>query len=241
MKSLLVSGTDTDVGKTWVTSLLLRKLRNCGLIVGGYKPVCSGAELTAQDGQIWRDLEQIRDACGHQTALDLVCPQRFRAALAPPLAAKIEGRSVDEDLLIAGFQAWEALADYVLVEGAGGLLCPISQSMTIADLAQRLHLPLVIVAANRLGVISHTLLTIEVARNRGLTVAAVILNNVSPSGSVAPGSEVDLVDPAISNPLLLRQWCREIPIFQCDYLGTDLQPLNEEANILDWKSVFGNC
>ena len=182
MKTLFVSGTDTEVGKTWVSCQILEELRKNGHRVGVWKPVCSGAK--EQDGRlVWEDIELLAAAVGvdsNDPALaDRICPQRFMAPMAPNIAARLEGSEVLDNALIRGFEAWRDNADFVLVEGAGGLLSPASDGMLVADLALKLNTPLLLVAANRLGVIHQTLATVEAAQNRGLDVVAVVLNQVA--------------------------------------------------------------
>jgi dethiobiotin synthetase len=176
---LFITGTDTGVGKTYVTARIAEQLRAEGVRVGAYKPVCSGA-LKTTDGFVWEDLEVLHAATGGAFPRERICPQRFTAPLAPPVAAKAEGRIVDGALLRAGATWWSSQCDFLLLEGAGGLLCPLTEDETIADLAVEMRLPLVIVARATLGTINHTLLTIEAARARRLRVAGVILNHVVP-------------------------------------------------------------
>lgn len=223
MKSLLVTGTDTDVGKTWVSGLILRQLTAAGCRVGAYKPVCSGAETSGNGNTTWFDVESLRTAIGCED-IDKVCPQRFLAAVAPNVAAELEGRRVDGSQLVAGFHAWQSQADLVLVEGAGGLCCPLSNNSTVADLAVELKTPIIIVAANRLGVINHTMLTVEVARSRGISVAAVILNEVKPSNSDDQSRD--------SNIAQLRKWLPDVAVYRCEHNAVELQ--TPGTNVVDW-------
>jgi dethiobiotin synthetase len=182
MKTLFVSGTDTEVGKTWMSCQILQQLRRNGHRVGAWKPVCSGA--IEQDGRlVWEDVQLLAEAIGADPAdpalVDRICPQRFMAPMAPNIAARLEGRDVSDDTLISGFEAWKDQADLVLVEGAGGFLSPTSDGMLVADLALKLNAPLLLVAANRLGAIHQTLATVEAAQNRGLDIVAVVLNQVT--------------------------------------------------------------
>ena len=181
LRGLFITGTDTDVGKTYVTSLIARQFVAQGVRVGVYKPVASGCR-PAEDTLLSDDAVALWQAAGKPESLDHVCPQRFQAPLVPHLAAEAEGKQVDEKQFQLGFDWWKDRADVLLVEGAGGWLCPLtSGKFYVADLAAQFALPLVVVAANRLGVLNHTLLTVSVAQARGLPVAAVVLNHVRPS------------------------------------------------------------
>jgi dethiobiotin synthetase len=176
VKGLFVTGTDTGVGKTYVAALIARNLVDQGCRVGVYKPAASGCRME-QGTLVSDDAVALWQAAGRPGELAAVCPQRFAAPLAPHLAAKAEGRRIDEHLLRSGLDYWLARSDVVLVEGAGGLLSPLSHHEYVADVAYDLGFPLVVTARNRLGVINQTLQTLAVAATfrRGLSVAAVVL------------------------------------------------------------------
>jgi len=176
LSGLFITGTDTNVGKTVVATAIVRQLREAGVRVGAYKPAASGAVERLDGNLVWDDVEQLSQALGDEYPAERICPQRFAAPLAPPLAAGAEGRSVDRRLLREGARWWQAQVDFVVVEGAGGLLSPLSHEDSVADLARDLALPLVVVARAGLGTINHTLLTLESARAADLEVAAVVLN-----------------------------------------------------------------
>lgn len=178
---LFVTGTDTGVGKTQIAVLIAEQLRSEGVQVGVYKPVCSGAS-SDQAGRIWwDDICRLRDAVrgiwtDDELSDDVVCPQRFLAPLAPPLAARAEHRAVDIPLLRTGADRWNGRSEFLIVEGAGGFLTPLSETTNVADLACDFRYPLIVVARCGLGTINHSLLTIEAARRRGLQIAGVVLN-----------------------------------------------------------------
>ena len=178
-RGLFITGTDTGAGKTWLCSQIIRSANEDGIRTGGYKPVCSGVSVDSAGQEVWEDIEALRTACCREVSLELICPQAFRAALAPPVAAREEGKTVDRQLLSNGVNAWSGRVDFLVVEGVGGFLCPIAESYLVADLAQLLGYPIVIVSANRLGVINHTLLTYESVRARDLNIATIVLNNVA--------------------------------------------------------------
>jgi dethiobiotin synthetase len=175
---LFVTGTDTDVGKTAVSVAILRSLVAAGRTVGAYKPAASGGAAGGAAAALWA-------AAGRPLSLAAVCPQVFQAAIAPHLAARLEGRQVDERLLRTGFEPWRAAGGIVVVEGAGGLFSPLGDTTLNVDLARDLRLPLVIVDAARLGAIGRTLGLVRAARAEGLAVAAVVLSQVvPPAGAV---------------------------------------------------------
>jgi len=175
---LFITGTGTDVGKTYVGALIAQSLRNAGQRVGVYKPVASGCD--ACDGRLTApDAVRLWKAAGRPGNLDQVCPQMFRAPLAPHLAARVEGRRVDPQLLRDGIRFWQESCEVVLVEGAGGLMSPLSDDDYNADLAAEFGYPLVVVSANTLGTINATLQTLITASTycEGLSVAGIVLNS----------------------------------------------------------------
>ncbi len=172
---LFITGTDTEVGKTYVAALVARALVAAGRRVGVYKPAASGCWYRG-DELVSDDALQLWEAAGRPGPLERVCPQQFEAPLAPHLAALEEGRRLDPELLRGGVDYWHAHSDVVLVEGAGGLLAPVGETEYVADLAADLGFPLLVVSRNALGTINHTLLTLRVAQSAGLPVAGVVLN-----------------------------------------------------------------
>jgi dethiobiotin synthetase len=178
---LFITGTSTEVGKTHAAAMIARALVAEGRRVGVYKPVASGCRESAGE-RIADDAVALWEAAGRPGDLEHVCPQRFLAPLAPPRAAAIEGRRVDANLLRTGLDYWRSTSDIVLVEGAGGLMSPLSDKDYNIDLAVDFGFPLVIVAANELGVINATLQTLITARATApkLPIAGVILNQAAP-------------------------------------------------------------
>ncbi len=218
MQTLFVTGTDTGVGKTWVSCLIIRRLRENGVRVGAYKPVCSGASADSSGRLTWNDVESLRLACGTGPPVELVCPQRFSAPVAPNVAAHLQGTSVDDRLLSTGLDEWRSRADWLVVEGAGGAYCPLSDVRTVLDLAADLNGPVVVVAANRLGVISHTRLTVTALRSAGLSVAAVILNDANaPNDNVAAGTNAEQ----------LMRWLPGVPLYHCAWQAEALAAISK--------------
>ncbi|HEY4232236.1 MAG TPA: dethiobiotin synthase [Lacipirellulaceae bacterium] len=176
-RGLFITGTGTDVGKTYVAALIARALVVAGKRVGVYKPVASGCVIR-DEGLVSPDATALWEAAGRPGSLQDVCPQMFAAPLAPHLAARAAGGRVDAMRLRAGLEHWRDRCDVVLVEGAGGLMSPISDEDYNADLANEFGYPLVVVAANVLGTINATMQTLLTAAtiHGGLRVAGVVLN-----------------------------------------------------------------
>lgn len=193
-QGVFVTGTDTEVGKTFVACRMLEYWRSQGRSVGAYKPVASGASSMEES-----DAFHLWNAIGRSAPMSWVNPQTFEAPLAPPIAAELEGRRVDDQLLIAGLEPWSDQCEFLLIEGAGGLLSPISWTTTNADLAKSIDYPVVIVARNRLGAIHQILATVWVAARFELTIAEIVLNDTSPSDcSVAAESNQRLLEPFLA-------------------------------------------
>ncbi|TWT96829.1 ATP-dependent dethiobiotin synthetase BioD 1 [Botrimarina colliarenosi] len=213
-RGLFITGTGTEVGKTYVTALIARQLVAEGVRVGVYKPAASGCHqeggtLVSDDALVSNDAVALWEAAGRPLSLEAVCPQRFAAPLAPHRAAREEGRRVDAALLRSGYDVWRDAFDFVLVEGAGGLMSPLSDDDYNADLAIDLGLPLVVVAANRLGVINDTLQTVITASvidslrpGKELRVAGVVLNDVAPTGDASRATNAAELDERVGPPLL---------------------------------------
>jgi len=169
VSTLFITGTDTGVGKTFVACALARALRARGVRVAVMKPIETGVTGEPEDAL------RLRAAAEDPAPLDDICPYRLRAPLAPAVAARLEGVTIDVDRLTT-LIVQRVAADVLLVEGAGGLLVPIRGTTTWADLAARVLLPVLIVGANRLGTINHCALTARVASAAGLTVRGFVLS-----------------------------------------------------------------
>jgi len=198
---LFFTGTDTDVGKTYVAALAVAELRYSGLCVGVYKPVASGCLLEGTD-LISDDAVQLWEASGRLAPITAVCPQRFQAPLAPPSAAKVAGKKIDEPLLLSGIDAVAAGVDMVVVEGAGGLMSPLSDDWLNGDLAKRLDASLIVVAANRLGVIHQVLATIAAAAVMELPVLGVVLNQTNACSDASVADNATLISRFTDVPVL---------------------------------------
>ncbi len=205
-RGLFITGTDTEVGKTFVGSLIVKSLVAAGYRVGAYKPVASGC---ISDGRTLysEDAMALWDATGQNGTVEQVCPQRYRAALAPHLAARAEGRTIDREALRTGITTWESLCDIVIVEGVGGLMSPISDDEFVADLALDFGYPLVVVVPNMLGAINQTLQTLITAScfRDGLPIAGIVINDLQDFESdVSVDSNEEQIASRTEVPILAR-------------------------------------
>ncbi len=188
LAGLTILGTGTEVGKTYVACRIIESLVRDGVAVGAYKPVASGApSLEQSDGfKLWQ-------ASGQRGTLTEVTPQHFTAPFAPPIAAELENKQVSDKAIKDGAMNWASRCELLILEGAGGLMSPISWAMTNASLALELHFPVVLVSENRLGVVNQVLTTLVAARSIGLDVCTIVLNDVHPIKKVSANSNERLL------------------------------------------------
>jgi dethiobiotin synthetase len=177
-RGLFITGTDTGVGKTQVTAVLAVALRSRGLRVGVMKPAETGCQVE-QGCLMPQDSIFLRQISGCSAPQELVTPYTFLEPLAPAVAAQHEGREIDLAHIVRCYETLANEHDIVLVEGAGGLLVPLTQQESFLDLAAHLDLPLLVVARNILGTINHTALTVIVASQR-CRVLGTVLNALLP-------------------------------------------------------------
>lgn len=192
---LFITGTDTGVGKTYVTARLVRGLRAQGVDAVGFKPICCGGR---------EDAEALHAAADGALTLNEVNPVWLRAPVAPYVASLIENRAVDLDLIREIYGRLRARHATVLVEGVGGWLVPIQRDFTTADLAAECGLPVAVVVGNRLGSLNHTALTVRAIREAKLPCAGLIFNAGVPA-SVEPSTDDQTLARA-TNRSVLEEW-----------------------------------
>ena len=196
-RAWFITGTDTEVGKTFVSCALLHLLRNNGVKALGMKPVAAGTDAKGKND----DVESLIAASGVHAPREFVNPYLFQAAIAPHIAAAAAGQKINVAPIIASFNTLRELADAVLVEGVGGFCVPLGPSLDTADLAEQLGLPIVLVVGMRLGCINHALLTQQGIAARGLTLAGWVANRIDPEMSCFEENLLALKD-RIATPLL---------------------------------------
>jgi dethiobiotin synthetase len=190
---LFITGTGTGVGKTFVTCLLINALRATGRRVAAYKPLCCGGR---------EDVVALSQATGGVFSLDEINPVWLRMPASPRAAAMIEGRTIDRLDLQRALTSLTARSETVVVEGAGGWEVPIAPGYRMADLAEEIGFPVVVVVDNRLGALNHTILTVEAIQRRGLKCRGVILNHASDERDAASISHRMILNEELTVPVL---------------------------------------
>lgn len=199
-RAWFVAGTDTEIGKTFVTSALLHVARAGGMSAVGMKPIAAGA--TECDGErINEDVAALRQASSFDPGLPLLNPYCLKSPIAPHIAAADEGVRIEPAQILRAFEQLRQRADCVLVEGVGGFRVPLDQDYDTADLAGELDLPVILVVGLRLGCINHALLTTEAIARRGLVLAGWVANQVD-SAMLRRQENVEALRSRIAAPLL---------------------------------------
>jgi len=222
-KAVFITGTDTGVGKTAVTAALAALLREKGLVTGAIKPFQTGTDLEGLS-----DAEFIYAFLGRDCVLSEVSPCRLKVPLSPYRAAAVEGVDIPLRDIIEHTRDYISRNDVTLVEGAGGLCVPVTESYMMADLAVDLAAPMVIVARPGLGTLNHTALSLEYARQRGARVLGVVINGFPGTADVA----------SATNPAVLKD------VFSVDILGVlpHLPGLDVEGGSFSGlKGIGENC
>ena len=208
-----ITGSDTDAGKTYVGCEVVRQLQAAGVGLETRKPAESGCRPDANGSLLTHDAAALQAASGEREPIERIAPYRFRAALAPHRAARLENRELRLQQLIDACQRDDP-NHRLIVEGAGGFLSPLAEDGLNADLAAALQLPTIVVVRDRIGAVNQALMTVEAVNNRGLVVAAVVMNRVDA-----------VIEPGMDNAADLRAWC-DLPVFACAH-AQPLPPMFE--------------
>lgn len=220
MTSLFVTGTDTEVGKTQVSAALMGLLKQQGLRVAAMKPIASGCDMTAE-GLRNDDALILNQQATIALAYDIVNPYAFEPAIAPHIAAEQSGAVIDANVIQRQFYQIQQQVDSVVVEGAGGWLVPIDTTLTMADVAIRLGLPVVLVVGIGLGCINHALLTVEAIKRSGLPFYGWVANHIV--NNTESDAIIDSLKAHISAPCL-----GVVPVLSAD------------QSMMDYMSLLGS-
>ncbi len=204
IKGIFITGTDTDVGKTWVAAGLTAVLKESGMQAVYFKPMQSGCPLEAAR-LIPTDARFAKDVAGLREPLEVLTPIALRLALAPGVAAAQAGVEVDLERIAAAFRDLASRYEFLVVEGAGGLYVPLmGMDFLVLDLIRWLGLPLVVVAKSGLGTINHTVLTVKAAQAANIRVAGIILNRFPGKPGLAEETNPGVIEALTGVPIIGR-------------------------------------
>jgi dethiobiotin synthetase len=195
---LLVTGTDTGIGKTVIAGAIADWFRRRGARVAVCKPCGSGC-VHRREGLVSEDAEFLAHCADSAHPLDLVCPVRYAEPLAPAIAAQRAKQPLDWEAISRSIRLMSKGSDMMIVEGIGGIMVPMDEQYTMLDVAKWLKIPAVVVARPGLGTINHTLLTVKALRDAGVTVAGVVINRY-PQDLASVAEE--------TNPAAIEKWSR---------------------------------
>lgn len=204
--ALFITGTGTDIGKTYVTGLIVKKLAECGKNPGYYKAAMSGNECREDGSLIPGDALFVQQCSGITQPLEEMCPYVYQNAYSPHLASRIEGNPVVMEVVKQGFYAVSEKYNYVTVEGSGGILCPIcfdEKKIQLEDIVKELNLSSVIVADAGLGTINSVVLTAEYMKAKHMPVKGVIFNHYH-RGNVMEEDNIFMCEYMTGLPTLAR-------------------------------------
>jgi dethiobiotin synthetase len=218
-KGIFITGTDTGVGKTIVTSAIAHVLKLHGKSVGVMKPIATDSKWR-NEKLISKDAQFLKQTVSLDDPLELINPVRFEMPLAPKVAAKLEGREVNLQDVFSAYKTLSKKYEYLVIEGIGGIGVPIKDDYVVANLIKDLDLPLIVVSRPTLGTINHTYLTVKFAQSMGLTVKGVIINRMPHHKGIAEQT----------NPKAIEQLCK-IPI-------VGIVPYDEKTSLS--KGKIGN-
>jgi dethiobiotin synthetase len=210
-QAYFITATDTDAGKTYIASALVRHFAQQGLKSVGMKPIAAGCEWV--DSKLQNsDVHQLTQASNVDAPLSLINPYTFQPPIAPHIAAQQVGVEIALDKIQQAFVQLSQLADVVIVEGAGGFLVPLNDTQTMADLAASLNIPVILVVGMRLGCINHALLSVQAIQARGLTLAGWVANQIDPNMAML-AENIQTLKQRINAPCLAEVAWGQAPQF----------------------------
>ncbi len=216
MPGIFITGTDTEVGKTQIGAALAHLLAKQGIPVRPRKPVESGCVSSSDTALVPQDALALKTASNSDDSLEVICPYQFKPAISPERAATQAGKLITLNDLEQACLSNINPEDFLLVEAAGGFYSPLAQQIRCADLALCLKLPVLLVVADRLGCINHTLLSVQAINNAGLELLAVVLNKAQTTNETEMNNYADL-----------KQW------LDCPLIPVQRKPESAEP----WKSI----
>lgn len=205
-RNIFITGTGTDIGKTYIAGLIVKKLAESGRRAGYYKAAMSGNDRREDGSLIPGDALHVQSVSGIDQTLESMCPYVYETAVSPHLASRLEGNPVNMDVVRSGFDAVCADRDYVTMEGSGGILCPINfdgDELWLEEVIKGLGLSCLLIADAGLGTINSVVLTWEYMKSRGIPVKGIIYNNYHP-GDVMEDDNIRMCEHITGLPTLAR-------------------------------------
>lgn len=205
-KGIFITGTGTDIGKTYVTGLIVKKLAQAGCDPAYYKAAMSGNDRRSDGSLIPGDALFVKECAGIEQDLDSMCHYVYENAYSPHLASRIEGHPVEMQVVRNGFYSLVPKYDYITMEGSGGILCPIcfdEAKIQLEDVIKDLHLASIMIADAGLGTINSVVLTYEYMKSHELPLKGIIFNNYHP-GSVMEDDNIRMCQYMTGLPVLAK-------------------------------------
>ena len=211
VRTLFITGTDTDVGKTMVCGCLVQYLFQVGVDVGVQKWASTGNRDSSDDVEFC--LRLLGADRSKLDAMSDLAPYTFSIAASPHLAAEVEGRRIEAAVIRESYHRISQKHEFIVVEGVGGVMVPLTRDLLLIDLLQELAIPTLVVARTKLGTINHTLLTIEALRRRDIDILGVVFNSLGGEDDVIANDNVDII--AHIGQLEVLGVLPEAPLDQC--------------------------
>ena len=205
-KAIFITGTGTDIGKTYVTGLIVKKLAENGTAAAYYKAAMSGNDRRPDGSLIPGDALFVKNTSGIAQPLEAMCPYIYENAYSPHLASRIEGNPVEMPVVKEGFQKLAGEYDFITMEGSGGILCPIcfdEAKIQLEDVIKELNLSSLLIADAGLGTINSVVLTAEYMKARNLTIKGIIFNNYHP-GNIMEDDNIRMCEYMTGLPTLAK-------------------------------------
>lgn len=231
---LFITGTDTGVGKTVIARAIIRAGIKRGLNIGVMKPVETGC-IEENGVLVPLDAKSLKESAGVKHPLDFINPYRFALPVSPHIAAKASGNAIVVEVILNCFNKIKKDVDFCIVEGAGGVMVPLSPGFLTIDLIKLMNLEVLVVAKDKLGTINHTLLTLEALRNRGIKIKGVVLNRITQ----------DLGVDSLTNADSIREYGKVDVIGIFPYIPTEDKSIGDRIlseiaeQYLDVNKIFG--
>lgn len=223
-KGVFITATNTDIGKTYIAALIIKKLREAKINCGYYKAALSGAEII-NNNIIAGDAKYVYDVANIKGNPNECVSYIFEQAVSPHLAAKLNNVEISMNKIIYDFNCRCNKVDYITVEGSGGIVCPIydgKKKIMLTDIIKKFKIPIILVSASGLGSINGTILTLEYIKKHNLTVNSIILNNYDKSNIIH-----------IENKRILEEMTK-LPIYTCKKSSNDI-----DISLKDIKNFYG--